>query len=455
MVDIRALPYDVLLKICESLRQEESWEGMKALSSLARTCRFLSQPALDGLWRVLPSIVPLLRTLPEDVLHFTPERRNRAGNIILAASVRLSRPPLSAAFKRFRFYSPRVRKIEVPTHPTRLHFLADRYVLHRANLPKSVLQTLSRYWPLLPNMRSLEHCEPLLYKNGDGPLEPVEPLLQPSLSAVSLVVRPERAAHVLRTMRLLSASITTLKLTVATPYSRAHAPQEPHLDEDEGAHWERVATLPRIYTLESSDLQGLNDLTELTLCGIFLSFGALEHLGGLPSLRLLEFDIQCDDIMDAPHGKRGQLFPSLVALTVHTNRLDWCGVFVETISSPSLAEIVLINVGRRAPELLLHALCKVMSEGPWSEALRRVEIEYGYDADDEGRRRSEVNDPVEALSPLFALSALRRRPVSGRCNFPPEDDVFEKLLAEWPGLRRLELCDASDECEGVDSRSDT
>ncbi|KAI0355852.1 hypothetical protein OH77DRAFT_1436525 [Trametes cingulata] len=148
MADISAFPYSVLLKICKSLRGEESWEGPKALSSLARTCRFLSEPALD-----------MLGIFPEDLLHFRPESRNTAGKITSAACVDLT---------RFWFYSCRVRKLNVPTHPTRLHILAERYFLHRARLLKSIWQSLSRYGPepLLPNLHSLQHCEPLPYKKG-------------------------------------------------------------------------------------------------------------------------------------------------------------------------------------------------------------------------------------------------------------------------------------------------
>ncbi len=37
------------------------------LLSLARTGRFLSEPALDVIWHTLPSIWPLLLLLPEDL----------------------------------------------------------------------------------------------------------------------------------------------------------------------------------------------------------------------------------------------------------------------------------------------------------------------------------------------------------------------------------------------------
>lgn len=46
----------------------DSQNGKRALSRLARTCRALSEPALDVLWRDLDSIVPIIGLFPVQVL---------------------------------------------------------------------------------------------------------------------------------------------------------------------------------------------------------------------------------------------------------------------------------------------------------------------------------------------------------------------------------------------------
>ncbi|EIW79738.1 hypothetical protein CONPUDRAFT_144914 [Coniophora puteana RWD-64-598 SS2] len=43
-------------------------EAYPDLASLARTCRILSEPALDALWSILPSLVPLLTVFPADLV---------------------------------------------------------------------------------------------------------------------------------------------------------------------------------------------------------------------------------------------------------------------------------------------------------------------------------------------------------------------------------------------------
>jgi hypothetical protein len=42
-------------------------QGTRTLSSLARTCRALSSPALDLLWEMQFSLLPLFKTFPSDL----------------------------------------------------------------------------------------------------------------------------------------------------------------------------------------------------------------------------------------------------------------------------------------------------------------------------------------------------------------------------------------------------
>ncbi|KAI5896043.1 uncharacterized protein SCHCODRAFT_02531507 [Schizophyllum commune H4-8] len=56
---------DITQIICEDLFEEDY---LASLSSLAATCSYISDTALDVLWKEQNSLVPLLRTLPENLL---------------------------------------------------------------------------------------------------------------------------------------------------------------------------------------------------------------------------------------------------------------------------------------------------------------------------------------------------------------------------------------------------
>lgn len=75
---VLALPQDVLLGICRLLATangSEVYDGLtppRGLVSLASSCRYLSQIALDALWHTLESPRPLLCALPADLFAFVP-----------------------------------------------------------------------------------------------------------------------------------------------------------------------------------------------------------------------------------------------------------------------------------------------------------------------------------------------------------------------------------------------
>ena len=57
---------DTTTKLLEAIL--ESPNGRRSLSRLARTCRALSEPALNILWRELDSIVPIIGLFPSQLL---------------------------------------------------------------------------------------------------------------------------------------------------------------------------------------------------------------------------------------------------------------------------------------------------------------------------------------------------------------------------------------------------
>ena len=65
--EILCLIFDFIRLFDESPESEHKWDrdsGKRTLASLARTCRTLSEPALDALWMRLDNLDPLIKVLP-------------------------------------------------------------------------------------------------------------------------------------------------------------------------------------------------------------------------------------------------------------------------------------------------------------------------------------------------------------------------------------------------------
>lgn len=61
---------EIVANVAEEVLLDEEWEKPSAwdtLAKLARTCRTFSEPSFNALWRVQSSLVPLLRTMPDDL----------------------------------------------------------------------------------------------------------------------------------------------------------------------------------------------------------------------------------------------------------------------------------------------------------------------------------------------------------------------------------------------------
>lgn len=74
---------EILLDIFEHVYV--SHKGRSDLASLALTCKLFSGPALDILWRIQTSFLPLLMTFPRELLNFAP-----SDQMAVATFVRLS-----------------------------------------------------------------------------------------------------------------------------------------------------------------------------------------------------------------------------------------------------------------------------------------------------------------------------------------------------------------------------
>ncbi|OCH93731.1 hypothetical protein OBBRIDRAFT_265815 [Obba rivulosa] len=94
---------DTYLAILRSLREDAEVGGLAALAVLARTCRSLSEPALDVLWEEPHCFADLVRCLPDDTYMMYEIRQ--------CPTLTVHKPLSPSDWTRFNFYAPRVRRL--------------------------------------------------------------------------------------------------------------------------------------------------------------------------------------------------------------------------------------------------------------------------------------------------------------------------------------------------------
>ncbi|KAJ8481185.1 hypothetical protein ONZ51_g6162 [Trametes cubensis] len=456
--NIFSLPYSLRTRICECLYEDGTWESLQTILSFALTCSWFTDPALDVLWRTLPSIVPLLRTLPEDLCQFLPEIRASDDSLILAAklvrSLRLPfhlsqthadlvqeflRDPIPSDFWRFKEYASRVHRLQMPTNASTSDIFAPRYFSSRPIISTHIWYVLNRAGPkpLLPNLTALCYTDQVAYNVWVTPIpDYLNAFLGPSLTSIDLHLHPMRVQHALGIVARSSPGIQQLSMHIEPP-SHADLPSHAFLK------WDKRMTA--LCTLTGDTLRGFDHLTAVKLDGLRITIDGLERLGQLPSLRTLAFDAYCADLLwDAPHEYRGlYFFLNLETLTIRTNMLEWCMIFLEMVASSHLQVLSITSIGRPAPSIAMAALCAVVGTGPWNDILHTLQILSGRL--DDTRYAVETYRPSDVFAPLLTCSALRRISMYGRCRVPRGDATLEAWTAAWPNLSHLDLRDPPDD----------
>ncbi|OSD05139.1 hypothetical protein PYCCODRAFT_1475688 [Trametes coccinea BRFM310] len=425
--NILSLPPRVIERICETLHEEQTRCSMQALVSFSRTCWAINWLAQGVLWRILPSIAPLLCTLPADLCSFSSQVTPADGTVV-PSCIEFLRNPYHKDLDRFRMYAALVQEIRAdltwwPFAPVRV--APGVWSALRARGPK----------PLCPNLRVLQHVQEL---DSDTKLSPVSDnpifmLLGPSLTSVAVDISSTLAQSLLRAISRTCPDLDSLSVRITSGQACSNPPVRALQGRSDAMH--APARRCNVY---SCNLWGLIDLTVVKLVGIYVAPDALSYLGNLPHIRILEFDVHCDDLLwDAPHEKHDKRFSSLESLKVRTNRFEWCTVFLETITSCRLQVLSLVCLERPAPFIVMRGLCEAVGAGPWREKLHTLEIISGRAED--RRYRIQGYPPVDFMGPLLTLPALRRFALYGRCKVMYGDATLEAMKDAWPGIEHLDL----------------
>ncbi|GJE94348.1 hypothetical protein PsYK624_105170 [Phanerochaete sordida] len=175
---------DVVAEILAHLKQ-------KSLVALTTTCKVLSSPALDLLWRAMSSLDPLYQTLPEGVW-----TRDADGNLVVGTAA-----PIMGDWVRFTMYASRIRELS----------FADG----AAQIRPTLLELVKRFMPSLPHpplpcLLTLR----ITHEYSDAEVALCfTTLVHPGLRALDVMwPSPQTGASMLSVMQLSCPNIQTLVL---------------------------------------------------------------------------------------------------------------------------------------------------------------------------------------------------------------------------------------------------
>ncbi|KAF9062761.1 hypothetical protein BDP27DRAFT_1427596 [Rhodocollybia butyracea] len=136
------LNYDIITVICAEIsdRHDDRHLVPKDLLSLGLVSKRILEPALDGMWKRINSLQPLLSVLPEATL---------------VNGKKQFLQPMSPSWDRLRFYTSRVRE-----------FGGDAYVGNRLDVHDSVYAYLDQGKPIFPRLKMLHLTPPLCSPNS-------------------------------------------------------------------------------------------------------------------------------------------------------------------------------------------------------------------------------------------------------------------------------------------------
>ncbi|KAI0765967.1 hypothetical protein BD413DRAFT_161701 [Trametes elegans] len=278
---------DILSLIRASIAHQE----FNTLPSLARTCRAFQEPALNALWSCLPSITPLILTLPPDawMLERVEEANHPPYRIV---SLRRSLVP--SDFKRTMTYAQRVQTISDygnRFHPARFMRLSPGC--------GDALATISQHLRL-PRLKSLK-------VGGD-------------------VFTGEQ-----RNDLVLGSSISSIELLAASCAEERETPMNQY-------DWEQFGQLAAPL---STAVQKLEKIVVLDALVVPLLPEALLHMTSIANLTTVSMRIRGQDYpWDAlTHEYDSISFPTLAVLEVQVEVLDWFYAFLGVASLPSLSHV--------------------------------------------------------------------------------------------------------------------
>ncbi|RPD57366.1 hypothetical protein L226DRAFT_573404 [Lentinus tigrinus ALCF2SS1-7] len=350
------------------------------LAAAARVSRAFSKHALDGLWRVLEDIVPLLRILP-----CTSSRSH----------IRVFPDISDAAWARFQHYALRLRELKsikpsVPAHPSAWKIIVRR--LEGA--------------PMLPMLRRLE-------TSIMRPEWPVLLLLSPSLEWLQLsppddYYEPEGFSPE------TDGFVNSLVQHISLPSVPAEIRRKVHTVVPEASN--HILSLGRFTALQDLDLY---------FAGIHVGQQTLQALSSLSSLRALRAHVLLHTMPSTASFRDG--FPALDALSLRGTAEDFLKL-LRALPLHKLTELELKSLTRTSVEEYKSFLVSVRSLIPSG-------LTYLTLCPDIFTRSRAALSLAELLEPMLSLRELRKLSCQFR-TYPKDvsDDDLRAFATAWPKL---------------------
>ncbi|EIW59340.1 uncharacterized protein TRAVEDRAFT_46645 [Trametes versicolor FP-101664 SS1] len=391
------------------------------LTSLALTCRFLSEPAFDTLWHNLRDIAPLLCTFPKD----------------LWSQLMFLRAPARQDFARFSMYSRRVKKLGdwSPRDPVNGESPSNdklRYLTTSSHhIPSLVWDFLFAFGPkpLLPGLQFLSHEEMTMRPDINyrkTPIHFADLLFGPTLKKVDISYIgpcrcPERANDLARILSAVAPALESLKIK-AIPTSHT-------CRIGDSLHWNPQDRL----------FQGLKNFN---VRDVAVAPDTLMALGKLPCLESLLLHVESADYRcwdSLPHERSAGLFPALRKVAFYHIDVEWCTAFLHILSSPSLQKVcVRCGSDQLPPSSLLEVFCSAVSQLPSARSIVDLFITVGATTPPKGKRAMDREMySSSTFAPLHALSALERLRVKGQCITILHDLTLDIMSHSWPNIVEL------------------
>ncbi|KAF9236359.1 hypothetical protein BU15DRAFT_77074 [Melanogaster broomeanus] len=327
------------------------------VARLARTCKALSEPALDVLWNTQHSLAPLVMCLPQDVWYLGGSGRKTIVSTHAHADSYAPSDvhPARATFPLSLFDQHLTRDVTphdwalTTKYTHRIRAISHPKSFALPQLHDTVLRALlapSTFSMLFPALRTLDYT-----------------VISVSASVVSLL------ADVLSSEPRLEWAVPLRSLSVAFPRDSEHEEVYELFEAIRGKARSLESlridsfaySLPQPLEMNFSegDLRYLKKL-ELS-CNIRVSEESLEwvaRMGYLQELSLsMPGDVDVDFLASGSSSRscdRGRMFPALKYLKVNAYTLNQCTTLLSLVTSPSLGSIS-FSYDLQAPYTLLDA----------------------------------------------------------------------------------------------------
>ncbi|KAL4247163.1 Leucine-rich repeat domain superfamily protein [Abortiporus biennis] len=392
---------EILRKITENIIDKKNGDSRIALTAFARTCRAVSDAALDSLWYYQADIIPVTRTLGAalgtrlDWDHLLG--RNRTTLV-------LSRNVLPSERSRFELYAKRIRVLGVA------------FGIRELDVDDTVIKHLIQWsFPLFPNLENLT-----------WPVQGISHNMKMQLSTFSMFISPR-----LRNFHLSLANSTQLSQML---FSSLHeqCPNLITLTMQGRFELNGVSTLED-YLRNALQLQHLSIKAQLP-------YKLTSTIAILPHLTHLCIRTYCRP-SDLKEPTLLTAFPALRVLNITSEDLQTLFRFMTAFTFPTLSNLIInIEVEEFYMESRFSELVHLISNKCSPENLLSVFI---HSVDTKTRRS--LNDdripPIrgDTLQPLLRFHKMEQFYVNSLWYMSLDDDLLQSLAQSWPKLVSLEL----------------